>query len=526
MEKALLAIPDVYSVFTSVSVAGAGFQAGSGGRATLSVQLVPKHERHESSLDIIQKARQIGRRIPGATVSARPNSSLPGGASTGRLDINVSGPDLETLVQVVDQVKTALGEIPGFIDIEDSGTEGTPELQIVLDGTRMAQLNVTSQQAIDALRTTLGGRVVSVLRPTGKPQQDITVVASDVDRTNLTQLAAIPVRGGSTLNPNSNVQSMVTLGQVATIGYGTGPVEIQRTDRNRTIEIGGTVVGRSLGDVATEMQTTLAALDVPPGYTVRTGRQVSRFNEALVALAQALALALILEYMLLVALYHSWVYPLVLLLSVPLGLVGSIFGLYLTGNTINVFSLMGMIMAFGLVAKNGILLIDYTNALRERGLSRTDALVESARTRLRPILMTSAVMVFGMFPLALKLEEGAESRAPMAVVVIGAILTSTVLAIAVIPAVYTLLDDLQALLARRPVRLAQPTHAAASQPIAAVADNGAYAGAYAVATHTNGQGNGVGASVGHGAHNGNGHANGAIIPAPGTTQRPIPSRQS
>src|SRR5439155_22886339 len=160
-------------------------------------------------------------------------------------------------------------------------------------------------------------------------------------------------------------------------------------------------------------------------------------------------------------------YPLVLMFSVPLGLVGSLFALFITGNTINIFSLIGLIMGFGLVAKNGILLVDFTNMLREQGLGRTEALAQAVRTRLRPILMTSATMVFGMFPLALKLESGAESRAPMAVVVIGAIMMATVLAVFVIPPVYTLFDDLQGLLARRPARARVPEAVPAHVPMPA-----------------------------------------------------------
>jgi len=193
---------------------------------------------------------------------------------------------------------------------------------------------------------------------------------------------------------------------------------------------------------------------------------VSQFNVALAALGQALVLSVILEYMLLVALYGSWFYPLVVMLSVPLGLVGSLFALYATGGTINIFSMIGLIMGFGLVAKNGILLVDFTNTLRASGVERTKALGQAARTRLRPILMTSATMVFGMTPLALKLEPGSESRAPMAVVVIGAICTSTILAIIVVPAVYTLFDDLQGLLSRRHAEEPTPVHVRAPAPAA------------------------------------------------------------
>jgi HAE1 family hydrophobic/amphiphilic exporter-1 len=171
---------------------------------------------------------------------------------------------------------------------------------------------------------------------------------------------------------------------------------------------------------------------------------VQQLNNALTQLGTALVLSLILEYLLLVALYESWLLPLVRMLTVPLGLAGAVLGLYLTQNTINIYSIIGMIMAEGLVAKSGILLVDYTQTLRERGIERTEALAQAARTRLRPILMTSATMICGMIPLALKLEPGAESRAPMAVVVIGGMLFSTVLTLVVVPALYTLFDDLQA----------------------------------------------------------------------------------
>ncbi len=270
--------------------------------------------------------------------------------------------------------------------------------------------------------------------------------------------------------------ALVTLGQVATIAPGTGPVQIQRLNRNRTITVTGTAVGRSLGDVAADLRVALASVPLPPGYTVVPGRQINRFNDALASLLQAIALALLLEYMLLAALYESLLYPFVLILSVPLGLVGSMFGLLVTGNTINIFSMMGLIMAFGLVAKNGILLVDFTNQLRRRGTPRTEALALAARTRLRPILMTSATMLFGMLPLTFKAESGAESRAPMAVVVIGALITSTALATIVLPAVYTLVDDLQGLVTRVgaawAARFAEPAPAPAEAYPEALPANG------------------------------------------------------
>jgi hydrophobic/amphiphilic exporter-1 (mainly G- bacteria), HAE1 family len=471
VEAALEKIPEIKNVFTSITVPGGSTFGGSGTRANLAVELVAKHDRTRSVTEVLADVRRLGREVPGVRIIPSVSSPLPGGGGSGNLNVNVNGPELDTLNQLVDDVMDVAGRVPGLTDVRANNDAGTPELHIDLDGVKMSQLNVTAQQVTDALRTTLGGRVVSVLRPTGKLQQDITVIARDTTRADLANLGSIPIRGGASLNSatGNTAQAVVTLAQVGAISYGTGPVEIQRTNRNRTFSIDATAVGRPLGDVAADLQAAISSMQVPAGYSVTPGRSVDRFNTAIAALGAALAMSLLLEYMLLVALYESFFYPLVLMLSVPLGLVGSIVGLWITGNTINMFSIIGLIMAFGLVAKNGILLVDFANTLRARGVERTQALAEATRARLRPILMTSATMVGGMFPLAMKLEAGAESRAPMAVVVIGAILTSTVLAVLVIPAVYTLFDDLQNLLFRRRVAVAvpataEPVHASPAIP--------------------------------------------------------------
>jgi HAE1 family hydrophobic/amphiphilic exporter-1 len=463
LEDAITAIPEVQAVFTSVSAGGSGMGGGDS-RANVSVQLSSKTERNRSVFEVMNEVRQLGRQVPNATTSASQSSSLPGGGGSN-VSINVVGPDADVVTGLAPNVQSVASTVPGLVDVQNQASAARPELHIDLDSVRMAQLGVTAQQVTDTLRITLGGRVVTVLRPTGKPQSDITLVASDADRGNLSNLSAVPIRG--TANQN-NVVPVVTLGQVATISSGTGPVEINRIDRQRTIEVRGSVTGRSLGDVSTDLKTALDGVQLPAGYSVQLRGSVNQLNNALAALGQAMVLAVILEYMLLVALYQSWFYPLVLLFSVPLGLVGSMFALWFTGNTINIFSLIGLIMGFGLVAKNGILLVDFTNMMRAQGLERTEALAAAVRVRLRPILMTSATMVFGMFPLALKLESGAESRAPMAVVVIGSIVMATVLAVFVIPPVYTLFDDLQGLLSRRPAKAkvpaAVPAHVPAPAP--------------------------------------------------------------
>jgi HAE1 family hydrophobic/amphiphilic exporter-1 len=381
----------------------------------------------------------------------------------------------------------------------------------------MAQLNVNSQAVATALRTAISGSQVTALRPPGQAQQDITMVAADGQRFDLASLSAVPVgtgqvgAAGAAAAAATGAAPIVTLGQVATISYGTGPVAIQRVDRNRTMTITGTASGRPLGDVAKDVRTAMQEIQMPAGYSYQLRGGVQQLNNAFVILGQALILSVILEYMLLVALYESWFYPIVLILGVPLGVVGSLLGLYVTHNTLNIFSVIGLIMAVGLVAKNGILLVDFTNTLRRRGMDRTTALAEAARIRLRPILMTTGTMSFGMLPLALKLEPGAESRAPMAVVVIGGLFSSTLLAIFVTPALYTFLDDLQNKIIRPKrvptvprERVTLPVEAPAPVPVAAAAAGSSTVTTAAVGiAHGNGaNGHGKGAN---GANGANGH---------------------
>jgi HAE1 family hydrophobic/amphiphilic exporter-1 len=476
MEAYLQSLPETQYVFTSVQTTG-GFGRG-GARSSMDVQVIPKQQRNRSIFDMINDVRAYGRRIPGVQTSVNVQSPLGGGGGfggggTASVNVQIAGPDLDTLNQISDQVIATLSTIPGMADVQNSSNAGNPELHIQLDRARMAQLNVTSQADATALRTAVSGTVVSAYRPEGATQLDITLIASDAQRSNLASISAIPVGTGSatgagggaattTTGANTAVTSgtsatpgIVTLGQVATIGYGTGPVSIQRVDRNRTMTISGTATGRSLGDVASDVSASMKLMSLPAGYSWSIRGGVQQLNNSFATLGQALILSVILEYMLLVALYESWFYPIVLILGVPLGITGALWALFFTHNTLNIFSIIGLIMAVGLVAKTGILLVDYTNTLRKRGMGRTESLAEAARVRLRPILMTTATMSFGMLPLALKLEPGAESRAPMAVVVIGGLLTSTFLAIFVTPSLYTLLDDLQSLIFR-PGRAAAP----------------------------------------------------------------------
>jgi HAE1 family hydrophobic/amphiphilic exporter-1 len=336
-------------------------------------------------------------------------------------------------VQVANRVAGVARGVNGVVNVRNPGLTTLPELRAVMDRQKMTQLGVTGTSIATTLRTMISGTVVSELRPENQDQLDITVLGSDADRVSIGNLlqVPVPVTGGGS----------VPLGQVATIVPLTEPSQIVRTNRSRVITLDLITTDRPVGDIVQDLNKALANTPLPPGYYYQLGGQAQQLNTAFSALSQALVLSILLIYMLLVALYESWTQPLAVLLSLPLAVIGAFTGLLVTGNTINVFSMIAMIMLLGVVAKNAILLVDYTNTLRQTGLSRFDALVQAGPIRLRPILMTTCTILFAMLPLALKLEAGAESRAPMAVVLMGGVLSCTLLTLMFVPVMYTYLDD-------------------------------------------------------------------------------------
>jgi HAE1 family hydrophobic/amphiphilic exporter-1 len=320
---------------------------------------------------------------------------------------------------------------------------------------------VTTQQLATAVRAALDGAVVSTLRPGNSPQRDIRLFISGRNKPDPAVIGAIPV---AVVN-----NQVVRVADVAQVVTEKAPLQISRVDRRRLVTITGNVQGRPIGDVAAEVRQAVQAQiqpTLPLGYAIGYAGQVSQLDSALLALAQVLVLSIILIYMLLAALYESWLQPLAIMFSLPVALIGAFTALWLTGNTFNIFSVIGIILLMGLVAKNGILLVDFANTLRERGLALREAVLESGKTRLRPILMTSITIVCAMTPLALKLENGAESRAPLAVAILGGVTSSLLLTLFLVPSVYTILVDIsgafKGFLAFPKRRRLQPAMAAAT----------------------------------------------------------------
>ncbi|HLZ27127.1 MAG TPA: efflux RND transporter permease subunit [Chloroflexota bacterium] len=437
IEARLMRVPEVDKVFTTVGGSGSRF-------AQVHVILADKTHRQRSSQAIADEARTFGSDIPGMTLKATPQSSLSGGGGGAAVQVRIQGDDQQVLASLAGQVADIVRRVPGAVDVSDGGVVGQPELMVTIDRDRAADLGLTAGQIGSVLRTGLTGSTVGTYRPAGSKGWDIDVILNPDDRARVAQITEIPILtpGGATIR----------LGDVAQVNAVSGPTQVDRRDRQRAYTVSAGVSGRTTGAVSADVQAGIDKLNVPAGYQVSQGGDVKDQNDSFLQIIEALGLSIVLMYVVMALLFESVLFPLIVMLSLPLALVGAFGLLTLTGNTLNIMSMIGMILLTGLVGKNAILMVDFTNHLWRAGLDRTAALLRAGPTRLRPILMTSAALILAMLPLAARLGNGGEWRAPLATTVIGGLLTSTLLTLRVIPSVYTIFDDAQQFLARLPRR--------------------------------------------------------------------------
>ncbi|HVO77072.1 MAG TPA: efflux RND transporter permease subunit, partial [Candidatus Bathyarchaeia archaeon] len=289
-----------------------------------------------------------------------------------------------------------------------------------------------------SIRSMVDG-VVATQYAEGDEQYDVRVRLSKNDRTSPENVRALVLK--STKDTDDMQKYIVPVGSIASVDPGAGPSTIHRYDRQREISIDANLAGRTLGEALGDIQKRTKQIAMPSGYSVQVVGSGEMQSESFANIFISLALAVIFVYIVLAAQFESFVYPFSIMLALPMSLIGAVLALLAFRSSLSVISLIGIIMLMGLVTKNGILLVDYTNVLRRRGMKRTDALVQAGATRLRPILMTTSAMVFGMVPVAFALSEGSEFRSPMGQAVIGGLITSTLLTLFVVPVVYSILDD-------------------------------------------------------------------------------------
>lgn len=461
VEQRIMAWPEVKQVFTSVGVASnGGFGTSRARFSTIFVELKDKKERVRTPSKLSEEARAFAVDIPGGKVTASPTGGIagPGGAT---VQVRIVGEDQKVLSSLATQVGDIVRKVDGTRDVSDGGVTGEPELVVSIDRQQAADLGLAPSQVASVLRTGLAGSTVSTYRPEGTTGWDVNVILNPDERARVEQVAEIPI-----VTPRGQT---IRLGQIAQVANVTGPTQITRRDRQRSVYVTAYSNGRPAGDIAADIQKGLDKISVPSGYKITQGGEAQSQADSFGQIFAALGLSVLLMYMLMVALFESLIYPLMIMFSLPLAIVGAFGLLALTGNTLNMMSMIGMILLTGLVGKNAILLVDFTNTLRKRGIPRNEALLQAGPTRLRPILMTTAALVLAMSPIALKLGEGSEWRAPMAVTVIGGLLTSTLLTLVLIPAVYTIMDDFTGAfsgipsLVRRVVR--RPVRSHTEQPV-------------------------------------------------------------
>jgi HAE1 family hydrophobic/amphiphilic exporter-1 len=428
--KEVAAIPGVDYTFTTI---GGGVQAEVN-LANIQVNLVDRKDRAFTQTEAISYIRSMLDKRKDSTIAVEPLFSMGGGRSgmrSAQIQYNLSGQDFAEINRAADEIQKAMKKKGGYVDLDTTYRGGKPEVTVRIDRDRAADLAVPVTLIALSIRTFFAGEKATDLE-VGGDRYDVKVQLDEKSRSRLEDILRLKVR--------SMTGQLVSLSNVVSIGTGEGPAKIERYDRQHTVTLLANLEGKALGTAVEEIDEA-AALALPASVSGSWTGMAMIMQESFTQLFGALALAILIVYLILAAQFESFLHPFTIMLSLPLSLIGAVGGLLMAGKSLNVLSMIGVIMLMGLVTKNAILLVDYTNTLRKRGMQREEALLAAGPVRLRPILMTTAAMIFGMLPVALALSAGGEIRSPMAVAVIGGLLTSMLLTLVVVPVAYSLLDS-------------------------------------------------------------------------------------
>ncbi|HKO16642.1 MAG TPA: efflux RND transporter permease subunit [Gemmatimonadaceae bacterium] len=455
ISRMLRAHPEVLYTYTTVGSTSGSAEADN---ASIYIRLVPKAQRSISQDQLGQRFRQELGAVGGATAYTYAAGGF--GGNQKQIQLQLQGPDETVLANLAAQIADSVRTTPYAVDVGLSTRGEKPEFNVVVNRGLAGTLGVSLGQLATALRYAFAGVDAGTwVDPTGISRY-VHVRLAPQARENAADLAQLPVMvapaasagavGAGTSAAGGTAIPFIPLGQVATITPSSGPAQIDHYQRERVVTVGANVVGGSLGNVARAAMQRVHKIPFPAGYHITQGGQTESQNEVFGAFLLAMGIAVMLMYLVLVIQFSSFLDPLAILISLPLSLIGVVLALLVTHGTLNMMSLIGVILLMGIVTKNAILLIDFARwTHEERGLPLRDALIEAGRTRLRPILMTTLALIAGMVPIALGLGEGADFRAPLGRAVIGGVITSTVLTLVVIPTVYEILDDWrEALLSR------------------------------------------------------------------------------
>jgi HAE1 family hydrophobic/amphiphilic exporter-1 len=439
-EAALREFPEVKHTYATVNT---GAVQGKN-RVNIFVQLKPRGERSRSQDKLTQPMRERLGRIAG--IELTQIGAYKTVTSGKPVQVSILGQDRAVLADLARQVQEVMRGIPGAVDLESSDEANKPQLALELKRELASDLGIGVAQLAGTLRPLLAGEAVGNWRAPDDQFYDVQVRLSRANRARAADLERVPL--ASSRSDANGAPRMVTLREVAQVRESAGAQQINRKEQLREVLVSANAFGRPAGDVSADLKRGLERIKLPAGYRFSMGGSTKDMQESLHFASQALVLAVVFIYLILASQFGSFLQPAAIMMSLPLSLIGVVLALLVARSTLNIFSIIGFIMLMGLVTKNAILLIDFVIQSRRAGLERRAAILKAGSVRLRPILMTTLAMIFGMLPLALGLGEGAEQRAPMGQAVIGGVITSSLLTLVVVPVIYSYLDDLALWLAK------------------------------------------------------------------------------
>jgi hydrophobic/amphiphilic exporter-1 (mainly G- bacteria), HAE1 family len=429
-EDIIRATPEVKTCFYAL-----GLTAGQVNRGIMFISLRPKSERQRTQQEIMADARKEMKEIVGLEATAEDISLLGGGLRNVPIQYSVRGSDLKAVESYSREIVSQFSKLPGVVDVDTSLETGKPEIRVYIERDKAADLGVDIATVAEAANFLIGGEVdVTKFKDEAKGRRyDVRARLIPEDRANPEDIGMLYVRAAD--------GKLVELSNIIRIQEAGGPSVINRVDRLRAVTVFANLEDKPLGQAKAELDSISQKI-LPPGYSGVYKGAADVMGESFYYLLFAIILGAVLAYMILAAQFESFIHPVTVLLSMPLSFIGAFGALFITGMTINLFSLIGLVLLMGLVKKNAILLVDYTNTLRAQGMGRREAILAAGPVRLRPILMTTFAIVFGMLPIALGIGEGAETRAPMAIATTGGLITSLLLTLVVIPVIYDVFDEL------------------------------------------------------------------------------------
>lgn len=425
------------AIYIVSNIGGTGWGGSSGHTAEIRASLVSKKERKRSSAQVADRLRIALRGIPGTTIRVREGQGLfllrMGTSQGNSVDVELRGYDLQTGQQLAEQLSRLISDVPGVTDAKVSREAGMPEFVIKINRKKAADMGFSAYQIGSAIQTAMGGTQATSIRRDGKEYNIMVRLAKD-QRMNLEQL--------SNLSLVSKNGVPVTLQNVAEIVEDNGPVQIERRDRERIVTVSINYAGRDLGSVVEDIRSRISQISIPSDFIVMIRGDYEEQQKAFRELFVGILLAIMLVYLVMAGQFESFKDPLIILMSIPMALIGVVAILFITGTPFSVQAFIGCIILAGIVVNNAIVLIDFMNRLRrEQGFELREAIVNSSIRRLRPILMSTSTTALGLLPLALALGEGGETQAPMARVVIGGLITSTLITLVLIPVIYSIVEE-------------------------------------------------------------------------------------